>query len=163
VLQFPGDLIRLRMISQCLENRSGAAGLLRFCKRLQAMRLNSSLKFLAGDWLTLPESHRAATPSKSRLEPELRLAAYRVIEEAISNSLEHGQASKVIVRLELANADLRLSVRDDGHGFEVGAIKPGLGFATTEARVSVMNGFWTLESGPTGTTMTAVFAISSHH
>ncbi len=105
------------------------------------------------------------------LEPELRLAAYRVIEEAISNSLKHGQARKVIVRLELANRelanrelanlehmnpDLRLSIRDDGRGFEVGAIKPGLGFATIEARVSVMNGYWTLESDAQGTQLMAV-------
>jgi signal transduction histidine kinase len=94
------------------------------------------------------------------LEPELRLAAYRVIEEAISNSLKHGQARKVIVRLELANLeqmnpDLRLSIHDDGNGFKVGAIKPGLGFATIEARVSVMNGHWTLESDAQGTRLMA--------
>jgi signal transduction histidine kinase len=89
------------------------------------------------------------------LEPELRLAAYRVIEEAISNSLKHGQARKVIVRLELANTDLRLSIHDDGNGFEVGAIKPGLGFATIEARVSIMNGHWTLESDAQGTRLMA--------
>jgi signal transduction histidine kinase len=88
------------------------------------------------------------------------LAAYRVIEEAISNSLKHGQARKVLVRLELtnlelANTDLHLSIHDDGNGFEVGAIQPGLGFATTGARVSVMNGHWTLESDAQGTRLMA--------
>jgi signal transduction histidine kinase len=78
-----------------------------------------------------------------------------MIEEAISNSLKHGQTSKVIVRLELANTDLHLSIHDDGNGFEVGAIKPGLGFATIEARVSVMNGHWMLESDAQGTRLMA--------
>jgi signal transduction histidine kinase len=92
------------------------------------------------------------------LEPELRLAAYRVIEEAISNSLKHGQASNVTVHLERGpDHNLRVTINDNGHGFEVGAIKPGLGFATIEARISIMNGHWTLESGRTGTTLTAVF------
>lgn len=51
------------------------------------------------------------------LQDEIRRNVYLVFKEAISNSLRHGQASRVWVRIELDRRKLTLSVSDDGVGF----------------------------------------------
>jgi signal transduction histidine kinase len=49
----------------------------------------------------------------------VRLALFRVYQAAISNVVEHAQASQVQVRMRLSDNDVRLTVADDGQGFEL--------------------------------------------
>ena len=55
---------------------------------------------------------RARCPKR----PEQHLL--RIAQEAVANTIKHAQASEVRIRLELENGRLRLSVADDGQGFE---------------------------------------------
>ncbi len=52
------------------------------------------------------------------LPPETLDALYRIAQEALSNVVRHAQASRVSLRLEASNGALRLTVADDGVGFE---------------------------------------------
>jgi signal transduction histidine kinase len=52
-----------------------------------------------------------------RLAPEVELAAYRVVQEALSNALQHAQAQNIVVRVRSDLQGLALSVTDDGVGF----------------------------------------------
>jgi len=51
-----------------------------------------------------------------RLDPELRLLAYRVVQEGLSNILKHACATRVTVDLVLERSGLRIVVLDDGVG-----------------------------------------------
>ena len=64
-----------------------------------------------------------------RLVPEqVRLAAYRIVEEALGNVVKHAKASRVAIRPELTSEGrLRLTVQDNGCGFDVNATSAGLG------------------------------------
>jgi two-component system sensor histidine kinase UhpB len=53
-----------------------------------------------------------------RLPPDLELAAYRIVQEALNNALQHAGASQVWVEVRFEEEYLVLSVRDDGQGFE---------------------------------------------
>jgi signal transduction histidine kinase len=53
-----------------------------------------------------------------RLPPEMELAAYRIVQEALHNVRQHAQASHAWVEVRFAEQELVLSVRDDGQGFE---------------------------------------------
>jgi signal transduction histidine kinase len=53
-----------------------------------------------------------------RLPPDLELAAYRIVQEALSNVIQHSGASRACVEVRFETDGLLLSVRDDGHGFE---------------------------------------------
>ena len=57
----------------------------------------------------------------SKIIPEgMKLSAYRVAEEALTNAIKHAQARKVAVKLEqLKDGWLRVRVSDDGRGFDV--------------------------------------------
>jgi signal transduction histidine kinase len=50
------------------------------------------------------------------LPAALDLSAYRIVQEGLTNSLKHAHASQVDVSVDYAPAELRIEVRDDGHG-----------------------------------------------
>lgn len=53
-----------------------------------------------------------------RLPPELELAAYRTVQEALNNVVQHAQASQAWVKVGFEAEQLVLSVQDNGQGFE---------------------------------------------
>jgi len=52
-----------------------------------------------------------------RLVPEVELAAYRIVQEALNNALQHARAQNIVVRVRSGPQGLILSVSDDGMGF----------------------------------------------
>lgn len=53
-----------------------------------------------------------------RLPPDFELTAYRIVQEALNNVFRHAQAGQTWVEVRFEPAQLMLSVRDDGVGFE---------------------------------------------
>lgn len=92
------------------------------------------------------------------LLPEaLRLAAFRIIEEALGNVVRHAQATTVHITLGLqGHAYLVLTVEDNGHGFDVDGMRPGLGLSSIESRVRQVGGQWHITSLPEKGTTVAV-------
>lgn len=56
-----------------------------------------------------------------KLAQEADLALYRALQEALSNVARHAKATGVRVQVEADSAQLRLTVSDDGTGFNIGA------------------------------------------
>jgi len=54
-----------------------------------------------------------------RLPPDMELAAYRIVQEALNNVIRHAQATHAWVEARFDTDHLVLVVRDDGQGFEV--------------------------------------------
>jgi signal transduction histidine kinase len=52
------------------------------------------------------------------LTPETETMIYRAAREAVRNVLEHAEATRVAVRVESFNGSTRLTVEDDGSGFD---------------------------------------------
>ncbi|WP_269453095.1 sensor histidine kinase [Yinghuangia sp. ASG 101] len=85
------------------------------------------------------------------------LAAYRIVQEAVTNAVRHSGGSTVVVRLGIEHAAdgdaLRVTIEDDGRGASVGA-RPGAGGGTggghglrnMRERASALGG--TLATGP---------------
>jgi len=57
----------------------------------------------------------------NRVSPEMETALFRICQEALSNVARHAQASAVLVELGLEGSDLRVSIEDDGRGFDAAA------------------------------------------
>ena len=95
--------------------------------------------------------------------PELvKLAAYRIAEEALTNAAEHARAGHATVRLDTSRAGwLRLTVRDDGQGFHAESAPAGLGVATMQDYADAVGGQCVVYSAPgAGTEVTAVLPLS---
>jgi signal transduction histidine kinase len=69
--------------------------------------------------------------SNPNLLPELvKLAIYRIAEEALANVSQHAQATRLSIGLALLpDGWLRLTVRDDGRGFDLAGASGGRGMA----------------------------------
>ena len=84
-------------------------------------------------------------PEVDLLDPGVVLAAYRVVQEALTNVLKHAGASTAWVRVAREGDDVQVEVRDDGAGSA--SVGQGYGLAGMRVRVSAYGG--QLDAGPT--------------
>src|SRR5207244_11374481 len=79
-------------------------------------------------------------------------AAYRIVQEALTNVARHAGAKRVTVELRGADHELRLEVRDDGVGLRPanGQARPGIGLVGIRERVRSLGGTMTLASATGG-------------
>ena len=102
-----------------------------------------------------------------RLASDLETACFRVAQEAITNVARHAGAKRVEVDARAEDGTLDLTVRDDGTGFDVAAVRGGttaegsIGLDGMEERVRLLGGDFRIDSQPgTGTTVWARFPLT---
>ena len=105
-------------------------------------------------------------PLEDRMDPIIETECFRVAQEALTNVVRHAQAQAVTVELSKKNDRLHLCVRDDGVGFDVGALRDravhgaSLGLLSMEERAALAGGGLEYRSGPgRGTEVHAWFPL----
>ena len=89
--------------------------------------------------------------SAGGLAPGLQLTAYRLVQEALTNSLKHaGTGATATVRLRHSVAELALEVSDDGAGRRVTTVGTGRGLVGMRERVAAFGGEVTAGPRPGG-------------
>ena len=73
-------------------------------------------------------------------DPDLKLNLVRLVQEALTNTIKHSDASKVAINGKKLTDRLELSISDNGKGFDTSAIKPGIGIYNMQNRVQVYHG-----------------------
>jgi signal transduction histidine kinase len=93
---------------------------------------------------------------------QVKLAVYRIAEEALTNAVKHARASHATVRLDMSREGwLRLTVRDDGQRFDAARASDGLGLATMQDYADAVGGQCVVSNAPgTGTEVAAVLPLS---
>jgi signal transduction histidine kinase len=86
-------------------------------------------------------------------EPPLTLekkqVVFRIVQEALHNTVKHARASQVTIRLECDEQALTLEVIDDGIGFDpVGNFPGHLGLQSMRERAAKLGGRLQIESAP---------------
>lgn len=102
-------------------------------------------------------------PFTERLRPELEQLAYRLVQEALSNSLKHAGATQVRVRIGAADGWLGVEVSDDGRGCDAlsarsAATQGHFGLHLVQERVELAGGRFALAS-PQGLGTTFAFEL----
>lgn len=93
--------------------------------------------------------------SSDRLDDALLIAR-----EAISNAIRHGAPSRLTVQVTREDRSLRMSVEDDGRGFDPDEAPRGMGLDNMRDRARHAGGELGVESSPgTGTRVTAVLPL----
>ena len=99
-----------------------------------------------------------------RFSTEVETAAYRIVQEALTNVARHARVSEATVRLWTHEATLSIQVEDGGAGFDSEAIhspSETSGLAGMRERTILLGGQLTIESAMgTGTRLTAELGIS---
>ena len=81
--------------------------------------------------------------NEGRLSEKLvELNLFRIIQELISNSIKHGHASLLSIKLWLDNESFQMEYQDNGEGFDIIKLeeKKGLGMQNIESRVKMFDG-----------------------
>ena len=101
---------------------------------------------------------------KRRFAPEVETAAYRLVQEALTNVARHAQAAEATVRISTHRQTLLIEIEDNGRGFDVESVMMAgetTGFAGMRERVVLLEGQFTVESQPgAGTRLIAELSIA---
>lgn len=146
----------LESIAEELENAVGSLRDIAYALRppmLESLGLAKSLEWLARTVSRKGDLEVRVDASVTRPVPEpLDLCLYRIAQEAVSNTLRHAQARHLDLSLREEGGDLRLSIRDDGRGFDVAPNGPragrGLGLLGMRERATQLGGVVSVSSAP---------------
>jgi signal transduction histidine kinase len=85
-----------------------------------------------------------------RLQALREMSLFRISQEALTNISRHSEARRAEIRLALSLGKLRLSIRDDGKGFDPGGKRPrtdsGWGLTIMRERAEMCGGTFRVDS-----------------
>jgi two-component system sensor histidine kinase DegS len=88
------------------------------------------------------------TGHERRLEPYLEVMLFRAIQELLGNAARHSQATLVKVVIDLGEDRVRVSVDDNGRGFDPDSVQQGnsLGLKLIRERTEMLGGSFEVDS-----------------
>jgi len=103
-----------------------------------------------------------ATGLKERLPAEMETALYRIVQECLTNTAKHANASRVTISMKEETNRVYARIADDGDGFDYEALlrtpgqERGLGLAGMNERAVLLDGTLTIHSTPRSGTIIEV-------
>jgi PAS domain S-box-containing protein len=99
-----------------------------------------------------------------RFSPEIETAAYRIVQEALTNVARHSGVNQATVRVWADSEALSVQVEDQGAGFDAEGLSASgktIGLAGMRERVALLDGQLTLETAPgQGAHLTAALPLA---
>jgi signal transduction histidine kinase len=103
---------------------------------------------------------RASILPPSVVDPNRQIDAFRVIQEAVGNAARHSHAANVWIDAEIDQGLIRLTVGDDGVGFDRTTTVVGLGLAGMQERAAILRAQLDVRSEPgAGTTVDLLMPV----
>jgi len=88
------------------------------------------------------------------LDEAMKIAIFRIIQESLNNIIKHAHATQANIYLRFEEKNVRISVRDNGIGFDLDRAKqqrtsrPSLGLAGMQERAALLGGTVSVQSRP---------------
>lgn len=83
---------------------------------------------------------------ENRLESNIEIQVYRIIQELLNNTLKYSEAKNVTVQILKLSSILNVQLEDDGNGFEKTKQSKGLGLNNINSRVHSLGGTIDIDS-----------------
>ena len=92
------------------------------------------------------------------LPPDVQVGLYRIAQESLNNIVKHSRATQAVVSLHISDT-LRLTVADNGQGFDVSTVTPDhIGLRIMRERAEAIGAQFKVESAPgEGTRISVIF------
>ncbi|MDB5243519.1 MAG: domain S-box protein [Spirosoma sp.] len=125
---------------------------------LDTLGLTAALRQFVGEWerstgISAQFDVLGFEGKSSRFDPEIEVALYRVVQEALTNVVRHAGARTVSVLLQRPNSEIMAIVEDDGRGFDPKRVPTNrLGLVGMRERLDAVGGTLQIESEPKGGT-----------
>ncbi len=92
---------------------------------------------------------------------EEQIIIYRIVQEMLTNTLKHAQASEVVLQVSENKNRFYITLEDNGIGFDTSTHKKGLGIENIKNRIAYLKGTFEIDSHPgNGTTINIEIPIS---
>ena len=96
-------------------------------------------------------THLSVVGKERRVASHKEVTIFRIVQEALNNARELGQASIIRIGLDMGDEFIRVSIEDDGSGFELDDQLPSqdadqLGIAMMRERVEMLGGGFEIDS-----------------
>jgi two-component system, NarL family, sensor histidine kinase DegS len=104
--------------------------------------------------------------TERRLEPYIEVMVFRAMQELLGNAVHQNQATSVKIQLDLGDTMVKLSVDDNGKGFDADTIEreSNIGLKLIKDRVEMLGGTFTLDSTPgLGTRLSLAIPVQGKH
>jgi PAS domain S-box-containing protein len=111
----------------------------------QITRLVNDIRYAAPYHIQFTHDNRADI---ELLEMDRKLALFRIVQEQLKNIIRHAHASHVRISLHCLGTRVRLSIADDGRGFDAQTTPQGLGLSHIHERARLYSGEVILETSP---------------
>lgn len=98
-----------------------------------------------------PVSIKFDTLGEEIKDQQIGAMIFRIIQELITNSIKHAYCNQISIELNVSSEFIEIIYRDNGVGFDLNNIKPGLGLSNIQSRVDSLSGHIQVESDRTGT------------
>jgi two-component system sensor histidine kinase DegS len=88
------------------------------------------------------------TGTERRLEPYLEVMVFRAVQELLGNAARHSQATSIKVHVDMGTSLLRITVDDNGRGFDPESLKgnANLGLKLIRERAEMLGGTFEIDS-----------------
>ena len=97
------------------------------------------------------------------LGANLRREVFLIFKESVNNIVKHSKCSRAEIKLSVENAEIRLSLHDNGAGFDTNKINDGHGLVSMKQRAKGLGGTLRIVSGNlTGTTTTLIAPLGAN-
>jgi PAS domain S-box-containing protein len=118
-------------------------------------------RFKTGTGIAVQFKHRGI--GHRRFSPETETAAFRIVQEALTNVARHSQSKEVRIWLWASKERLALSIEDQGVGFDAEAVAragASTGLSGMRERAALLGGNLSFDSAPgRGTSLTATLPL----
>ncbi|HJU45468.1 MAG TPA: sensor histidine kinase, partial [Chitinophagaceae bacterium] len=91
---------------------------------------------------------KALNLKESGIKEQIKLTAYRVVQEQLNNIIKHSKAGNAEVKLSIVKKVLKVTITDDGIGFDPGKKTKGIGLSNIVNRAEVHHGNVRIVSSP---------------
>jgi signal transduction histidine kinase len=79
---------------------------------------------------------------------DIKINAYRIVQESLKNCVKHAKSQNVSISFQSTNGRLKLTITDDGVGFDPSRKKKGIGLRNIVSRVKKVKGVLDIDSRP---------------
>lgn len=117
-------------------------------KKLDLDQLINTLVDQLNDSTSLKTTFEYSVPPDTKIDDDLKLNIYRIIQEQINNVLKHSEATELSIEMKVEEGMLVICVKDNGKGFNPLKQGNGIGLTNMINRVESFDGRLTIKSEP---------------
>jgi signal transduction histidine kinase len=120
-----GGLNEIRNLLRQVEDQLAECSAVLWPRVLEDLGLGPAIQSLTWRFSESARLDITADAEIGPLPPEIGMAVYGAVQEALTNVVRHARANRVRIRLCEECSVIRCSIRDDGIGFDVSEVLPG--------------------------------------